>query len=115
MISIIHKGKIIASDTPDNLKNRLRSSMVITLTLRGDEVPVRRYLESRDDISAVSLIDSKDTQTHSYRVESRNNKDIREALSRSIVEAGIGLVEINTSDLSLEDIFVRLVTQETIE
>lgn len=114
-VIIINEGKLVTIDTPDNLKSRLQSSMVIALTLRGEEEPLRRFLESLPDISAVSFLDSIDPGTHTYRVESRDNKDIREALSRSIVEAGIGLVEINTSGLSLEDIFVKLVTQEAID
>jgi len=38
--------------------------------------------------------------------------DVRKELARMIVNRGWGLLEMRTVDLSLEDVFVKLVTTE---
>jgi ABC-2 type transport system ATP-binding protein len=45
-------------------------------------------------------------------LESSEDTDIREDISRSIIERGFGLLSMNSIDMSLEDIFVQLVTEE---
>jgi ABC-2 type transport system ATP-binding protein len=114
-VIIINQGRLVTVDTPDNLKKRLQSSMVIALTVRGDLESARRFLESREEITIVAFVDSSDELTHSFRVESRDNRDIRESLSRALMEGGFGLIEIRASDLSLEEIFVQLVTREATD
>ena len=52
------------------------------------------------------------TDVHRLRVESNLGKDIREAVSRALADNGFGLLSLATADLSLEDIFVQLVTGE---
>jgi hypothetical protein len=45
-------------------------------------------------------------------VESATDSDIRNLLAKKLVEANIPLLEIYSEELSLEDIFIRLVTEE---
>ena len=45
-------------------------------------------------------------------MESSTDSDIRRALAKELVEAGVPLLEIYSEELSLEDIFIRLVTEE---
>jgi ABC-2 type transport system ATP-binding protein len=114
-VIIINNGKLVTADTPENLKNRLQRSMVVDLTVRGEIGAIRRALESLTDINSVTLVETTDANTHTIRVESHDNRDIREALSRAVVERGFGLLGLNTIDLSLEEIFVQLVTREELE
>ena len=51
--------------------------------------------------------------TVSLTVESVPDKDMRDTIAAEIVERKIGLLEIYNEELSLEDIFIRLVTKET--
>ncbi len=48
-------------------------------------------------------------------MESERNCDLRREVSRLIVERGWGLLELRPADMSLEEIFVRLVTKEAQE
>jgi len=45
-------------------------------------------------------------------VESAPDESLRPLIAKTIVESGWGLKEMRTSDLSLEDVFVQLVTEE---
>ncbi|UCG51258.1 MAG: ATP-binding cassette domain-containing protein [Candidatus Latescibacterota bacterium] len=114
-VIIINKGKLVTVDTPENLKSRLQRSVMVDVTVRGGLEEIQSFLESRPDVRAVTHIESTDESTHSLRVESTENRDIRESLSSAVVERGFGLVGLYTTDVSLEDIFVHLVTKEDVD
>ena len=48
-----------------------------------------------------------------YLVESERGRDVRVALAAAMVKNGWGLYELRPADLSLEEIFLHLVTDET--
>jgi hypothetical protein len=48
-------------------------------------------------------------------VESRDDRDNRENLSRVLVDKGFGLLGLAAIDMSLEEIFVEIVTREELE
>ncbi|MCK4774996.1 MAG: ABC transporter ATP-binding protein, partial [Candidatus Krumholzibacteria bacterium] len=60
-------------------------------------------------------VQSFENDSHSFRIEATDDTDIREPVSRAVVEQGFGLLGLNTIDLSLEEVFVQLVTKEEIE
>lgn len=114
-VIIINKGKLVTIDTPDNLKGRLQQSMVVEVTLRGDTAAMSRALETVPGVISVTSLRDPSPDTKAFRVESGQGRDVREAVARSAVEHGFGLVELTTVDMSLEEIFVELVTKEDIE
>jgi ABC-2 type transport system ATP-binding protein len=50
-----------------------------------------------------------------YELKMDKDEDIRADLARSIVEKGWGLLEMVSQELSLEEVFVQLVTEEAGE
>lgn len=111
-VIIINKGRIITYDTPENLQYHFRRSMVFDLELRGDAEPAARLLSSLDGVKSVVPLDAPAEGRIKLRVESQEDRDIRESVSRRVVENGYGLLGLSTIDMSLEDIFVQLVTEE---
>jgi len=114
-VIIVNKGRLITADTPDNLKSRLKSSVTIDVVVRGDRDAIIKRLSSLAGVNSSNCIESFDDDSHSIRIESRDNADIRESVASSIVEAGFGLRGLKKIDLSLEDVFVELVTKEETE
>jgi len=51
----------------------------------------------------------------SFVVESERSRDLRRDVSRMIVERGWGLLELRPADMTLEEVFIRLVTEEEHE
>jgi len=47
-----------------------------------------------------------------FVIRSQENRDIREELSRFVIENGWGLLEIRPLTQNLEDIFLRVITKE---
>jgi ABC-2 type transport system ATP-binding protein len=113
-VIIINDGRLVTIDTPENLKNRLQKSMVVDLTVRGDLAAVRDTLEALPDVKSIAVLRMGGGDTHVIRIESNDARDIRETLSRALVENGFGVVGLAAVDLSLEEIFVRLVTREEL-
>ncbi len=113
-VIIINKGRLVTADTPDNLKNRLRRSMVVEVVVRGDMERAGRLLASLPGIESVATVESRG-ETHTLRAQSIENLDPRESIARALVEAGFGLIAQASIDLSLEEIFVQLVTREEFE
>jgi ABC-2 type transport system ATP-binding protein len=113
-VIIINNGKLVTYDTPENLKYHFRKSMMFDLAIKGDAEEVTSFLSSQPDVKSVVKIDSAEEGVISLRLESEGNKDIREDIAKKIVNGGFGLLGLSTIDMSLEDIFVQLVTEEEV-
>ncbi|MBI4720712.1 MAG: ATP-binding cassette domain-containing protein [Chitinivibrionia bacterium] len=111
-VIIINKGRVITYDTPENLQSHFRRSMVFTIELRGGAEPAARLLSSIDGLKSVVPLDAPAEGRIKFRIESHEERDVRELIARQAVENGFGLLGLSTIDMSLEDIFVQLVTEE---
>ena len=111
-VVIINRGRVVAVDTPDNLTARLQGSQTLYVqvdTQGADPVPA---LEALPGVLGVTVADQRDGVA-GYHVESGRGDDIRRALSRSVVTNGWGLLELRPQQMSLEDIFLQLTTEDS--
>jgi ABC-2 type transport system ATP-binding protein len=111
-VIIINDGHIIAVDTPENLTARLQSSAKLLLTVDGPVGQVEEALTQLPGVLRVELNDESRDATVSFVVESERSHDLRREVSRLIVDRGWGLLELRPADMTLEEIFIRLVTEE---
>jgi len=74
---------------------------------------VRAALES---IPQVVLVRERSNgpESSSFAVDCAVGSDVREVIARTIVERGWGLRELRPASVSLEEIFVQLVTAEPV-
>lgn len=114
-VVIINKGKIAAIDTPDNLSKALADFSRFTVTVAGPENKVKdiishiygvKYLETNTKI--------KDDE-YSYVVEADKNIDVRKPMFNQLAQQGFPILELRSLNLSLEDIFLQLTTNEVKE
>lgn len=112
-VIIINRGELVAVDTPDNLRSRLTKSAVLRMKLRAAP-GVERAAEVIAGIDGVLMVrvDNAGGAESNLVVECPPDRDLREEIVRTIVSAGLPLLEIRAEDLSLEDIFMKLVTEE---
>jgi ABC-2 type transport system ATP-binding protein len=111
-VLIINKGQIIATDTPANLTSQLQKSAQISVQVKGEVQTLIAHLESHYGVQRVSL-DAEDQGR--ILVETDRSRDLRPDLARIILAQGMDLLELKLVDLSLEDIFMQLVTEEPAE
>ena len=110
-VTIIDKGRIVAVDTPDRLRQRLSGTQVIRVQLRGEPASVESALKQLPGVARVSR------QGHTngfaaFDVETRDGTDVREAIFRLAVERQWTLRELSQLQASLEDVFIHLTTKE---
>ena len=112
-VIIINEGRIVAVDTPETLTRRLQRSTQVLLQIDGppDQVSVR--LREAPGVLQVVMKDGAGALRR-YLVETDKDRDLRQELARVVCSSGWGLLELRPIDMSLEDIFIRLVTEEPV-
>ena len=118
-VVIISKGKLVATDSVQNLTNRLRGSEAVAVSVDtpGGAPPadqIRQKLEQVPGVSRVVFKESRDTR-QSFEVESLQGRSVRADLARAVVESGWNLVELHAVAFSLEDIFLQLTSADAAE
>lgn len=110
-VIIINQGEIVAVDTPESLTARLARSDRIEVQVVGPPEAVRAQL---NQLPGVLSVDEKTVVSGvgTFVVESARDRDVRQELSRAIVSQGWGLLELRGMGMTLEDVFIRLVTEE---
>ncbi|MBI3597224.1 MAG: ATP-binding cassette domain-containing protein [Nitrospirae bacterium] len=110
-VVIIHKGRIVAVDTPDTLSAQLRQSEKIRLTLRTPSPETAEALKTVPGV--VSIFQEPSTDGQVFMVECELGRDIRTELAAQAVRRGWGLLELTAVKLSLEDVFLQLTQEES--
>lgn len=106
-VAIINHGRIVAVDTPAALTATLQehASIVLTVGQRQDEA--LELISAVDGVLSVSAVNAR-----GIHVETTPDADLRPVLVRRLVERGIDLLEIRRREMSLEEVFMELVTEE---
>jgi ABC-2 type transport system ATP-binding protein len=114
-VIIINKGRLVATDSVENLKNRagLGGATLVQVENTGDIDPaaVRQRLEQVPGVSKV-LDQVTAGSRYVYEVESLQGRNTRPDLARAIVHAGWNLIELKSSTLTLEEVFLELTGSE---
>ena len=111
-VIIIDKGKIVAVDTPQNLRSQVQGADRISVEVEGPSGEVVAKLRNVSGVSAVKTVSQLDGRVR-LQVESETRHDVRREVAKAIVQNGWGLLELHASTMSLEDIFIKLTTAET--
>lgn len=112
-VIIINRGKVVAVDTPENLQRRLRGVDMIELEVRGPAEAVRVAIESIPQVVTVRER-ANGPETNVFSVDCEVGSDARELIASTIVRRGWGLRELRPASVSLEEVFVQLVTAEPV-
>ncbi len=114
-VLIINKGKLVATDSVQNLQNRARGAESVLVEVSGrngslDFAVVQRRIEQ---IAGVSRVVAKQSQQNRSSFEVESGKGfIRGDLARAVVESGWDLNELRPTAMSLEEIFLQLTGAE---
>ena len=111
-VIIINKGKLVATDSVNNLQSRARGAELVLVEVAGrngslDSARVQEQLEKVAGVGRVGFKEKKRGGA-TFEVESLKDKFVRGDLARAVVEAGWDLNELRTSAVSLEEVFLQL-------
>ena len=107
-VIIVDRGQVKKEDTPENLAAEIQQGLRTILSVDGPAVEVKKKLESVEGVFKVR----ESEQVGEFIVESQSDENIRPLLAKAVVEADWLLKEMKSIDLSLEEVFVHLVTEE---
>src|SRR5947207_77631 len=113
-VIIIDRGKIVAVDTPQNLRFQLQGAERVFMEIQGPEPEITSQLKKTPGVVDVRTVASTDGR-HRFQIEGELRKEIRSELARAVVQNGWGLYELQAETMSLEDIFLKLTTAEERE
>ena len=113
-VIIIDHGRIVAVDTPQNLRFQLQGAERITIEVGGPTSEIMSKVRSLPGVVDIKKVGDTDGH-HTFQVEGELKKDIRSDLARVIVQNGWGLYGLQAATMSLEDIFLKLTTTDAEE
>jgi len=111
-VAIINEGRLVANDRLDNLTSRMQRTAEIEVEVEGPVDRVREALNVLSGVQKVKVKERRDGGTTVFAVESDLHSDPRKDVARVVHDNGWGLLQLRTVGMSLEDIFVRIVSGE---
>jgi len=106
-IIIIDRGRIVAIDTPEHLRDHLQRGVQVFLRVggRADRREIARL------VGAVQGVRSVEPHADGFIIQVKPNSEIRPALASAIVSQGLELLELRPWAVTLEEIFLELTTR----
>ncbi|MGH9360189.1 MAG: ABC transporter ATP-binding protein [Terriglobia bacterium] len=110
-VVVINAGAVVAVGSPDDLTRRLQGFETVLVTAEGPHNEVKTALEKVQGVTLVEEREAADARV-TYEVHADKEKDVRAEIARAVVESRWRLLELRSSGLSLEDIFLKLTTRD---
>lgn len=107
-IMIIAHGKLVASDSPENLQKLMSGSMELDLEVKGSVAAVKTALQEISQIDRIEENTEASKNVAKLKVISKENADIREQVFYALADAKLPILEMTHAEKSLEDIFLEL-------
>ena len=112
-VLIINEGLIVAEDTPKELANRLQGVERLEVEIQGPKTEVMGVLEKIRGVLEVTCSPNGSDQ-NVYKIQARRGLDLRPTVSRAVISNGWSLLNLHLVSMSLEEIFLKLTTDEEI-
>jgi gliding motility-associated transport system ATP-binding protein len=110
-VIIINKGKLVATDSVQNLQARARGaeSVVVEVAGRNGSLELSVVQRRLEQIQGISRVQYKTSHANRNIFEIESQKGfVRGDLARAVVEAGWDLNELRPAAMSLEEVFLQL-------
>ncbi|MEH2250606.1 ABC transporter ATP-binding protein [Nostoc sp.] len=118
-VAIINRGKVVATNTPENLMTQLTGGSGYELEIEGEVALAKQVLQKVAGVSLVESIPTAGMHGHQpqanrayLRVISQPGKEPGRDIATTLVRAGFGLHELRRVNATLEDVFLQLTTEE---
>ena len=108
-VLIISHGKLVASDTPDNLERLAAGSNSLLMKVKGEKDTIRKDLETIEGVTGVEMSYDSDEELWKTKV---SIQDIREKVFYAMAKANCPIYEMQVKRVSLEDVFLELTEGE---
>ena len=111
-IVVINEGKIIADQKTQELSQALGQSNRFRVKISGPNKEVLNLLRGIHSVTRVTQDGGRDGDAFSYIVDYTGNVDIRKMMFRALAEKGWPIIAMEGVEVSLEDMFVKIIDSE---
>lgn len=111
-VFIISHGKLVASDSTENLLERMTGAQEIELLVKAEEDTAETALREIAQVERCEKTESKEDGAVQLLVTAKKDADVREAIYHTCVEHHMPILEMKAASKSLEDVFLELTSQE---
>ncbi len=113
-IVVINQGKIVADDTADNLSRELTADHKLIARIDGPKDEVIKLVQTIPGVVTVVADMQREKGVWEYNIEAVEGTDIRRELNRRLMSRNWYILGLRSSELSLEDIFLKLTMGESV-
>lgn len=114
-VLVINKGELVADDTPDHLSALITGDHKHSFRIYGPKDQVVAKLKAVDGVRSVLPTIEAEPGAFEYLVESVENLDVRKTIFNALARAGYPILQLKNQELTLEDIFIKLVEDKPVD
>lgn len=107
-VIIINNGKLVADGATDRLAHDLSNDHRLIIRVAGPENEVTHALSGMAHMKEVVCYGEKEPGVLEFSIETKMDYDVRRDLFALLTRKGWPLMALRTTDLTLEDVFLRL-------
>lgn len=107
-ILILSGGKLMASGSPEELQQMMQGKIALTVMVIGEKEQAEAVLAQMEEVTQYHFEAGEEEGSIVIHIETKEDADIRKALSVALAGAGMPILSMSRSERSLEDIFLEL-------
>ena len=107
-VLIISHGRLVASDTPDNLSKLAAGSNNLSLIVKGEKESIRQLLSEIPGVKTITVNSAENEKGWRVKLSTEESTDIREEVFYKMAENHYPILEMQSEKVSLEEIFLEL-------
>lgn len=111
-VMIINHGKLVASDTPENLSEMALGSNTLELTVKGQMGVVVSAMHMIPETEDVKFSEAEEENCIKIEIRTPRDVDIREKIFYKMADIQCPILSMQSTKLSLEDVFLELTEDE---
>ena len=114
-IIIINRGKIAADDTTENLTKNITTDHRLIAHIDGAREEVLKTIKGISGVVSVTAGMEREKGVYDYEIETKEDVDIRRELFKRVAARNWIILGLKTSEMTLEDIFLKITMDDNFE
>lgn len=110
-VIIIDKGKLIVQDTLENIEEKINKNVII-IDIEDLDNNIEKIKQDIKEIQSIKFVKEKDKKIKEYEIYVDKDCDIRKKLFNILPKYSISIIELKTSETSLEEAFLELTDRQ---
>lgn len=111
-VIIINRGKLMAQGTKEELSEKLSAANTLSVRIMGSLPEIKEELMKIDGITSAEAVSSTENGAYDFKVTFDDGIDVRKDMFFALSEAGMPILELKSNKLTLEQIFLKLTSEE---